>query len=29
MPKFKYEVVDAKGKMSTGYIEAGNVNDAS
>lgn len=29
MPKFKYEVVDAKGKMSTGFIEAGNVNDAS
>ena len=29
MPKFKYEVVDAKGKMSTGFIEAGNVNDVS
>ena len=29
MPKFKYEVVDAKGKMTTGFIEANNVNDAS
>ena len=29
MPKFRYEVVDAKGKQSTGVIEANNVNDAS
>ncbi|MCR5617663.1 MAG: type II secretion system F family protein [Clostridiales bacterium] len=29
MPKFRYEVVDAKGKQSSGVIEANNVNDAS
>lgn len=29
MPKFRYEVVDAKGKVTTGVVEANNVNDAS
>ena len=29
MPKFKYEVVDAKGKVSQGVVEANSVNDAS
>lgn len=29
MPKFKYEVVDAKGKQSTGVIEANNANEAA
>lgn len=29
MPKFKYEVIDAVGKKSTGVIEAANLNEAT